>query len=497
MRPIIAICNDAYAPSLRTLRPLAEVVSYRRVSPSIIADKLQAVCSVEGIRVDNRILTQIANETESDMRSCLNILQFGINPIDLPSVLASSRPSEKSNTTGSSGLGQRPEFSIKDREKSWTSVVNRIFRRNRGFNNKTEESEAVLTDIHSCGDYDRIMSSCFTMYPEMQFHDDMFRKPVRFGDWLYFHDMINRGIYTLQHGALAEYHGYAPLACFSYFSSYSNVAKGGKQMIVKTGLEHRESMRMNEQLRDEFIQFTSPISRQAFNKSEVSSELIPYLAKFVNPSLESSSNTGGGSKKAAVNAKLSHLVQVLMDYNLSFQLRAVEKDGANVYVLNPPIETLAVFGEKDLAHVRHGQYSVRHALFNELTKAKFMVRANEGHWTVKKYKASDPEARELLSKGNSDKDARGGKRKLDEVQAQRSSSIKQAPVDPFHRFKIRKVVSETDDDPDKKEKEDISQDSAEPDQDSQLSQTKNIWVQFNEGVSNAVRRNLTWRDVWA
>lgn len=479
MRPIIAICNDVYAPSLRSLRPLSEVVSYRRVSPAIIADRLRSICAAEDIKVDPRMLTDIANETESDMRSCLNILQFGVNPIALPSSLASSRPDDATKPA-------KQEISKKDREKSWTSVVNRIFRRHRGFSNKSDESAAVLADIHSCGDYDRIMSSCFTMYPEMQYYDDMLQKPVRFGDWLYFHDMVNRGIYTLQHGALAEYHGYAPLACYSLFSSSRNVAQNGKDVIVSTGLEYRETQRMNEQLRDEFIQYTSATSRQAFNKSEVSSELVPYLLKLLNPTLESLS-AGGARVSKKNDGKLVSTVNILVDYNISLQLREVET-GGNVYHLHPPIETLAQFGEKDQLEASVGKYSTRHALFNELVKVQHLTRVAGGHWTVKKLKSSDPEAQEILNRGKQDT---SGKRKLDHS-AEDSKTSKAAKTastfDPFQSFKITiKKVSDANRD------ESVAQKIMSipvPEA------SKKVWVQFHEGVSNAVRRDLAWKDIW-
>lgn len=485
LRPIIAICNDAFTPSLRTLRPLAEVVAYRKVSPVIVADRLRSVCAAEGLKIDSRLLTQIANESDSDMRSCLNILQFGVNPIDVAST--SSRPGEpaKGNT----------EIAIKDREKSWTSVVNRIFRRQRGFNNKTEESHAVLSDIHSCGEYDRIITSCFTMYPEMQYHDDMLQKPVKFGDWLYFHDMVNRGIYVNQHGTLGEYYGYAPLACYSYFSSYSNVPEGGRNIIVKTGLEHREMKRMNEQLRDEFIQFTSPECRHSFNKSEVSSELLPFLLRLVNPSFE----IGGGSLRGKKNEeKMTGIVDILIDYNLSFQTRTVDAERGNtVYHLYPPIETLAVFGETNQLNASVGKYSTRHALFNELQKRKYEARKHEMHWVTKKYKASDPEAQSHRA-GAAGGDADHAKRKRkhpagedhDEEENEARRPPKPVAVDPFKRFK--KAAGP-------KAGGSAAADGANSETASQViaaASAKKVWVQFNEGLSNAVRRDVTWRDIW-
>lgn len=63
----------------------------------------------------------------------------------------------------------------------------------------------------------------FLAYPHMQYNDDMFKKPVDFGDWLYFHDRINRCVYGAdQHGAIAEYYGYTALAAHEMFSNINN-----------------------------------------------------------------------------------------------------------------------------------------------------------------------------------------------------------------------------------------------------------------------------------
>lgn len=501
LRPIIAICNDAYAPSLRTLRPLAEVVAYRKVSPLLVADRLRAVCAAEKLKIDTRTLTQIANESDSDMRSCLNILQFGVN-----SQAAAGGGGAPSDQT-------KMAIAPKDREKSWTSVVNRIFRRQRGFNSKTEESASVLADIHSCGEYDRLVTSCFTMYPEMHFHDDMFQKPVRFGDWCYFHDMVARGIYVNQHGALAEYYAYAPLACFSFFSSYNNVGKDGRRdLIVKTGLEHRETQRMNEQLLDEFMEYASPACRQSFTRAEVPSELLPFLLRLVNPSLDPSSSTmpsssgsfsgggsrGGGGKKN--EAKVAAIADILVAYNLSLHLRQVDPDrGTSAYCLAPPLETLVAFGDTAQAALGVGKFSTRAAIAAELNRRRYEARSGENAngnvapYAVKRYKASEAPA----AATDSSNDTGPRKRKHTDLADDPSNSTPKAePADPFQRFKKVTTIIGTTGAAGKVNHELEQKLSQVQTAVAATANAEKVWVQFNEGLSNAVRRNISWRDVW-
>lgn len=461
MRPIIAICNDVYAPSLRTLRPLAEVVPYRRVSANLVAEKLKLVCSNEHIPSDSRFLLKIANDTESDMRSCLNILQFGIN----------SSSGDKST-------------SLKDQEKSWTTVVNRIFQKTKGSHNKTETT-SVLQDIDSCGEYDRIINSCFTMYPTMQFNDDLLQKPIRFGDWLYFHDLINRGIYVNQHGSLAEYHGYVPLACHNMFSSYSNNTSS-----YSTGLEHRENLKQNQQLRDEFFSFTSAGSKRTFNKSETTVELLPYLLRLLNPFVNQSMSAKNGNsfkKLDPSDRRYANIVALMTDYNLSFQTKILETPdpsiptgiGGVVYQLYPSIEQLSTFGEREQLIAGAGTYSLRHLINYELETLKYTPKSQENNFTfVKRSKASEREDSVLKRK----LDAEANKNKTGGPSSE--PKTKRQNVDFFATFK--KPSGKKSKESEKRASQSVPVISTE----------KRVWVQFNESFSNAVRRDISWQDVF-
>jgi chromosome transmission fidelity protein 18 len=464
MRPIIAICNDVYAPSLRALRPLAEVVSYRRVSANLVAEKLKLVCSNEHIPSDSRFLLKIANDTESDMRSCLNILQFGIN-----------------------SLSGDKSASLKDQEKSWTTVVNRIFQKAKSSHNKTETT-SVLQDIDSCGEYDKIINSCFTMYPTMQFNDDLLQKPIRFGDWLYFNELINRGIYVNQHGSLTEYHGYVPLACHHMFSSYSNNTSS-----YSTGLEYRENLKHNQQLRDEFFTLTSAACKRTFSKSETTVELLPYLLRLLNPFVNSSMSAKSGNsfkKLDPSDRRYANIIALMTDYNLSFQTKILETPdpsiptgiGGIVYQIFPSIELLSTFGEREQLIAGAGTYSLRHLINNELETLKYTRKSQDNNFTfVKRSKASEREDSVLKRK----LDAESTKTK--QTQGSSSSSepkAKKQNIDFFAKFKKPS---------DKKNKESETKASQPV---PVRSTQKRVWVQFNESFSNAVRRDITWQDVF-
>lgn len=79
------ICNDIaisllltfnrYAPALKPLRQAAHVIQLKRPSPIIIAKRLKFICEAEGLRVDNKVLLDLCDLLEGDIRACLHALQ--------------------------------------------------------------------------------------------------------------------------------------------------------------------------------------------------------------------------------------------------------------------------------------------------------------------------------------------------------------------------------------------------------------------------------------
>jgi len=76
MRPIIAICNDPYAPALRPLREMAKVFKVAPPASARLNGRLREVCAKRGMRADTRALGHLAERSEGDVRACLNALQM-------------------------------------------------------------------------------------------------------------------------------------------------------------------------------------------------------------------------------------------------------------------------------------------------------------------------------------------------------------------------------------------------------------------------------------
>jgi DNA polymerase III delta prime subunit len=59
VRPIICICNDQYAASLRPLRAVAKIFVFDTPAKSKLLERLQHICKREGMAADSRALSAL------------------------------------------------------------------------------------------------------------------------------------------------------------------------------------------------------------------------------------------------------------------------------------------------------------------------------------------------------------------------------------------------------------------------------------------------------
>lgn len=92
-RPIICICNDIYAPSLRPLRQVAFIVTFPPLDSGRLAERLLTIARKEKLHTDMTTLLALAEKTGNDVRSCISVLQFFANsrkPLELIDVMKSN-----------------------------------------------------------------------------------------------------------------------------------------------------------------------------------------------------------------------------------------------------------------------------------------------------------------------------------------------------------------------------------------------------------------------
>lgn len=418
-RPIIAICNDLYAPSLRELRNHAEVVTYTNISNHTMVNRLRDICRIEKINLDTSELKEISETTQGDLRSSLNILQFGIT--------------------------RNPDGSVakKDLNKNWSALANRVFKRDNTVS-KDIDAKCVIREIDGYGEYDKLMNGCFSLYPKIQYSDDLMTKPCELGEWTFFYEQLNAAIYGSQH-PVGHYLSQPILAFHSLFGTQST----GKTERAKNDYEVFETARRNNALCREFLSYTNTQVRQIFDIKSAVMELAPYALRIISPNIETPA-----TMKPSEKAKVKNSAYAMMCLNASFRRDKLE-GGTVIYRIDPPIEQLSSFDDDKRQRHTVGKYSTRQAINDVIHHEKTKRNQHVGE-----KRPNDLEsAAEPLKK-------------------QKVQPKKQKKVDFFGR-----AIGESTNNEGGVEIEIKEQDN-------------HVWVQYVEGFSNAVRKEITWKDLW-
>ncbi|KAH9650052.1 AAA domain-containing protein [Citrus sinensis] len=171
LKMVICICNDLYAPALRSLRQIAKVHVFIQPSVSRVVSRLKHICNNESMKTSSIALTTLAEYTECDIRSCLNTLQFLDKKKEILNVM----------DIGSQVVGR------KDMSRSAFDIWKEIFqkRKTKRLRNSVSSSSNVSNEfdfLHSLisnrGDYDVIFDGIHENILQLQYHDPVMLKTV-------------------------------------------------------------------------------------------------------------------------------------------------------------------------------------------------------------------------------------------------------------------------------------------------------------------------------
>lgn len=280
LRPLILICNDIYAPSLRPLRQSnhAEVIHVRKPPVHSLVSRLQGIFEREQIPADTDGVRRLCEATwgisnrkedkhgagagEGDMRGILVVGEWvagkllALRDATNDSSLKLTRRwvednllSDLSHGGGAArGLGRGGP---KD-------IVERVFQEGAGFPRSSitlqtptqhhgaangpqgvaEGSKRTATDrlrelLDTNGETDRILTDVFTTYPCHPFQDDTYlSKPDKAYEWLHFHDTLNAAVYSSNEWELAPYLSAPVLGMHHLFATPTRAQYSGQAIIV-------------------------------------------------------------------------------------------------------------------------------------------------------------------------------------------------------------------------------------------------------------------------
>jgi chromosome transmission fidelity protein 18 len=553
LRPLILVCNDVYHPSLRPLRQssCAEIIHIRKPALNMVVSRMHDIFGKEGILADSDGVRRLCEATwgvstkkeggtgngtgEGDIRSVMVVGEWVAGRLRATKAKHSEAPRltrqwVEQNIINDLGHGGGAARSLG--RGGTKDVVDRVFREGAGF---PKQAEAPLSKqgihgaigvaeaakrraiarlremVDASGDADRIVSGsfgfymvlgsmlisfadCFSAYPEKHYQDDTFlTKPNTAYDWLHFHDMISSQVHTSQEWELAPYLSQSVLAFHDLFASprqqSSNAIVDPESEptpfsgpgAAYAAAEARKAARA--QLMGLQSTLSLPLTRIFRSPEELSLELLPYALRMLSPNVKpvmvnsgpsgSKSFAAASVRKASEKALVKKAVEAMVALGVRFEKSRVEIDdianrgGAWILRMEPPLDQLASFETLNAKKDEKVRYAVRSVLDAEWKKESARM---------------DAEARKR----------RGGQLGADvplavEDEKNQARAVKPAGEEVTRDFFGRVIKSR----PPTEGKEPIEKKAIN----SKRGDEGRIWVSFNEGFSNAVRKPITLDDL--
>lgn len=359
MRPLILICNDVYAPSLRPLRQsgLAEVIHVGKPSMDAVVTRLKSVFEKEGIPCEKdaaRKLCEAAwgmtsgidakrgaeGNVEGDLRGIMVVGEMVASRLKAASTGGSLHLTRQwveknimhSLTHGGGGARGLGRGGTKE-------IVTRIFQEGAGFpkqaiatssakNLRHEQPKTELSFseqqkkygalrlaemVETCGEIERILTDVFLEYPNREYNDDSFlAKPDTAYEWLHFHDTCSTRLFAGQEWELGPYLSQPVLACHNLFASpkrhmpaqdrqWGDADETAAPPVPFSGqradFEAREAEKVNRAMLQGIQASLPPSLHRAFRSPEhVAADFLPYLVRLVSPDVKPVVVGGGGDK---------------------------------------------------------------------------------------------------------------------------------------------------------------------------------------------------------
>lgn len=402
LRPLILVCNDLYAPAVRPLRTssCAEIIHVRKPPLEKTIGRLASIFEKEGISSDLDAIRQLCEASwgigghkqgqshrggagDGDIRSVLVQGELVARKLRSTSNHAKAQRLTKawvdenvlsSNNYSSRGLGRGGVREITERVftegaglpnlPTKTSTENaRLYAESKTTPIGISElrKRAAVTSIRemvdTLGDYDRLMTDCFTTYPSRVYQDDTYlTKPAAAYDWLHFHDMLSNRVFGGQEWELNPYLGQSACAFHDLFAATNNENVGweiddggavGKEAEAqrhplagpRADFAAYEAEKANRAIITEFQSTLSgPLLRLYRSTDTIAAELIPNVSRMLAPEVKPVvlGGSGGQSSIASVRKQsekncVKIASRVMSGLNVTFENVKIEIEGGGAH----------------------------------------------------------------------------------------------------------------------------------------------------------------------
>lgn len=395
LRPLILVCNDVYAPSLRPLRTssIAEIVHVRKAPIDKVISRIKFVFERERISCDNDAARRLCeNAWGLAMRKQRGHGSRGAGEGDIRGVLVQAEwiahklraagenarltrswlePHLDNSQQGQKGLGRG----------GVREVVERVFVEGAGLPNlptsisaddarlvaestaqpigvsdlrKRAAIGALREMVDTCGDHDRLMTDCFATYPTQVFQDDVqLSKPNMGYEWLHFHDRLSSRVFSGQEWELTPY--LSTSAC-GFHHLFATMDKGTKAWNednkpevdsedlhpfggLKADFTAHEAEKQNRTLLTELqSNFSGSMLRLFSSVDAIALELLPNIGRMLAPDVKPVviGGSGGSASIASVRKEsekqcVRNAVKTMLALDVSFEKARVEIEGGGTH----------------------------------------------------------------------------------------------------------------------------------------------------------------------
>ncbi|KAH0371235.1 P-loop containing nucleoside triphosphate hydrolase protein, partial [Aureobasidium melanogenum] len=462
LRPLILICNDVYHPSLRPLRQstAAEVIHVRKPAISSVVSRMQSIFEKENVPHDSDGVRKLCEASwgmssrkeggsgsstgEGDIRGILVVgewiagrLRATHDPVANSMQRLTRRWIEDNILADLSHGGGSARGVGRGGPKE---VVERVFKEGAGFSKpsmlaaptttasitgmkgvaesgKRQAMDRLREMVNTSGDIDRIMTDCFSAYPDHPYQDDNYlSKPDEAYEWLNFHDQLSSAVFSHSEWELATYLAQPILAFHHLFATPNRSQNATANKWNEDTTEDNEpptpfsgpqaSYQAHETQKSNFeilqtlqASLSLPLLRMFPSPTAMSTEFVPYLTRMLNPNIspvvvQNSGVSTASVRKASEKLLVQRAVNAMTASGIRFDRIRLESEGTShsgpqtyVYRMEPAIDCISVFETLDtkaagLAPVDRTRFAVRQVLDQEFAvaakKSAEAARVNRG-----------------------------------------------------------------------------------------------------------------------
>uniref|UniRef100_A0A5F8GT18 Chromosome transmission fidelity protein 18 homolog n=1 Tax=Monodelphis domestica TaxID=13616 RepID=A0A5F8GT18_MONDO len=495
MRPIICICNDQYTPSLRQLKQQAFLLQFPQTLPSRLVQRLNEISLRQGMKADTGTLMMLCEKTENDIRSCINTLQFlyGQGQKEL-----------------SSRMVQTMSIGLKDQKKGLFSIWQEIFQlpkiqrqrigqdlflpdqalldgdsgpRGRGpLHTSSQRFHHILHITTSTGDHEKVAQGLYDNFLNMKLKDSTLNSVCTAMDWLIFEDILDQAVRHGQNFQLMRYFPFLPVAFHLLFAANS------VPRISYPNSQH-EALNKTNQTQNLIMSLVSGVTPAARSRAAPQSlilEALCLLLDIISPKLRPVSTQLYSNKE---KQQLANLINIMLAYNLTYHQERTP-DGMYTYKLDPNIEDVCRF--PDLPARKQMTYQAKQLIAREieLEKMRRMESAVQARYTSQVNRIWESSG----EKGAPGAPIRNHQQRLEHIMKRKTVFEEKVCLRWFKESSVQGKVNSNVSCLPTIENSGPERDSMERRMGKAVGKS-DVWFRFNEGVSNAVRRNLYIRDL--